>query len=293
MINFMRFKLLYFLISLVVIVPGVFSLLRYGLNLSIDFTGGSLLEIRSSGETTQNLNFDQVQNNVKDLWQISSTQSASSGSLLIKGVEIANEQKEQVVASLSSEFGAVEVLRFERVGAVISGELIKKTVTGIVLVAGAILWFVARQFKQWKFGVAAILAMLHDSLVLLGVFSILGKTSGVQVDVLFVTALLTTLSFSVHDTIVVFHRIRELMTSSPKEKIENVLNLAITQTLSRSINNSVTIFTTLLSLTLLGGSTIHYFALALFIGSVTGTFSSSFTAVPLLLVLSKVKKTSH
>ena len=125
--------------------------------------------------------------------------------------------------------------------------------------------------------------MLHDSLILIGAFSLLGHFFDVEVDVLFVTALLTTLSFSIHDTIVVYDRIRELKRKHPRSGLEEIANAAVLETLSRSINNSMTIIIMLLSLVVLGGDTIRWFSVALLIGAITGTYSSTFTAVPLLL----------
>ena len=132
--------------------------------------------------------------------------------------------------------------------------------------------------------------MFHDSLVLLGVFSLLGHFRGIEVDTLFVTAMLTTLSFSVHDTIVVYDRIRELRHKYPRIDLDSLANVAVVETLGRSLNNSLTIILMLLVLVLLGGQSIHYFALALLVGSITGTYSSSFTAVPLLLCWPEKKK---
>ena len=146
------------------------------------------------------------------------------------------------------------------------------------------------QFNELKYGVSAILAMFHDSLVLLGVFSLLGHFYHVEVDMLFVTALLTTLSFSVHDTIVVYDRIRELRGRYSKYSLTSLINTAITETLSRSINNSVTIIIMLAALAMLGGDTIRWFSAALLIGAVTGTYSSTFTAAPLLLLWEDIKK---
>jgi preprotein translocase subunit SecF len=145
------------------------------------------------------------------------------------------------------------------------------------------------QFKELRFGISAVLAMVHDSLILISAFSWLGFLMGVEVDVLFVTAVMTTLSFSVHDTIVVFDRIRELRRNNPRVEFETLVNTAVLQTLARSLNNSMTIIIMLLALVLLGGDTIRWFAVALLIGAITGTYSSTFTAVPLLLVWEEFK----
>ena len=163
-------------------------------------------------------------------------------------------------------------------------ELLAKTLTGVIIAASLIMIYVWIQFSELKYGVSAILAMFHDSLILLGIFSLLGYFYGIEVDMLFVTALLTTLSFSVHDTIVVYDRIRELRGKYPRYSLVSLVNTAVTETLSRSINNSVTIIIMLAALAALGGDTIRWFAVALLIGAITGTYSSTFTAAPLLLL---------
>lgn len=285
MINFMKLRWLYFTLSLIVIIPGIISLQLYGLKPSIDFTGGSLLEL--SAPDGQQLTLERVEAAVQDKMSVGSVQPSGTQQYIIKGSELTNEQKMSVLESLTAEFGNVQELRFERVGATISNELLQKTLVGVAIVAVAITLFVSRQFKEWRYGVSAILAMLHDSLVLIGLFSLFGHFWDVQVDVLFVTALLTTLSFSVHDTIVVYDRIRELRRTHAREKLVTLVNLAVTETLSRSLNNSITIIVMLTSLVLLGGQTIQMFALALLIGAVTGTYSSTFTAAPLLLFWEK------
>ena len=167
--------------------------------------------------------------------------------------------------------------------------MIKKTIIAVVLAAGFILFYVASRFKDKKFGVCAILAMFHDTLILLGSFSILGHFYNVEIDTLFVTAVLTILSFSVHDTVVVYDRIRESSNLFPKVGFKEIVNKAVAETLNRSIINSVTIIFMLLALLLFGGEAIRWFVLALLIGTVSGTYSSTFTAAPLLIAWEEVK----
>ncbi len=279
--RFLRYRLFYFALSLLVIIPGVISLVTVGLRPSIDFTGGTLLELRFL--TTDSITSEQVQQNLGDTFVAESIQSSGENQYLLKGQEITNDQKNTVVAALQA-LSPIEELRFESVGPTLSGELLRKMYTAVGLVAVLITLYVWKQFSQLKYGVSAIVAMLHDSLVLLGVFSMLGYFYGVEVDVLFVTAVLTTLSFSVHDTIVIYDRIRELRRKHPRVSYETVLDSAVLETMSRSLNNSITIILMLLVLTLFGGDSIRLFALALMIGSITGTYSSAFTAVPLLSV---------
>ncbi|MGB9637207.1 MAG: protein translocase subunit SecF, partial [Microgenomates group bacterium] len=198
--NFMRFKWLYFLISAVVIVPGIFSLLRWGLKPSIDFTGGSLLELEFKQFKTNDV--EAVRETLGELKiAYSSVQISDKNRILIKSKPISREDVSSIIGTVAKKVGEKPVeIRFDTVGPILGKELIKKTIIGILLAAGFILLYVWRQFKDPMFGVCAILAMFHDSLVLLGTFSLLGHFAGVEVDTLYVTAVLTILSFSVHDT---------------------------------------------------------------------------------------------
>jgi preprotein translocase subunit SecF len=176
------------------------------------------------------------------------------------------------------------LLRTDTVGPTLGSELLGKALTAAVVSIIAILGYVAYSFKNIKYGVSAIIALFHDLLVVLGVFSMLGKYAGVEIDTLFVTAFLTTMSFSVHDTIVVFDRVREYLRRGDKRSFEDVVDTALTETMNRSIVNSVTIILMLLALVLFGGDTIKYFALALLIGTISGTYSSPFIATPVLIL---------
>jgi preprotein translocase subunit SecF len=283
--NFMKWRWLYFLISLLVIIPGVVSLILFGLKPAIDFTGGSLIEINFTQITEdKELSIASLEEDLKDLYELSSIQQSGDNKVIFKGKHIDNELKNEVLALLNTEYGTVVEERFETVGPSLGKELLNKTLTGVIIAAVLIMVYVWVQFSELKYGVSAILAMFHDSLILLGIFSLLGYFYGTEVDMLFVTALLTTLSFSVHDTIVVYDRIRELKRKYPRYDLVDLVNTAVTETLSRSINNSVTIIIMLSALAMLGGDTIHWFAIALLIGAVTGTYSSTFTAAPLLLL---------
>lgn len=290
--NFMKYRWLFFAISLVVLTPSIFSLIFNGLKPAIDFRGGSLIEVRTTQDSE--LTLEEVQQLAGDVYEIHTVQSLGSNIYGIQGDTISNEQQELVVAQLQEQYGDLEPLGFQSVGATISQELLQKTVAAVILVAGIITLYVWRQFDEIRFGICAILAMLHDSIVLLGAFSLLGYFFGIQVDILFVTALLTTLSFSIHDTIVVFDRVRELSRKNRRANFEEVVNTAVIETLGRSINNSVTIIVMLAALALIGGESIRWFAVALLIGAVTGTYSSTFTAAPLLLlwddIIEKVKR---
>jgi preprotein translocase subunit SecF len=294
--DWMRYKLVYFTVSAAVICMGVYGLVVWGLPLGVDFRGGTIIEYKfekeiSTEEFTKELESEGV--------SVSAIQSTGPQTYLIKLPPVDEDQKLKI-ASVSSrilvedgqeeatpsadvgETTQIEELRFETVGPSVGPELVKKTIYAILIAAGAIMLWVAYQFKSIKFGTSAILAMFHDSFILVGSFAVLGHFMDAEVDFLFVTALLTTLSFSVHDTIVVYDRIRE----SQKEYSDNMYDLAnkaITETMVRSLNNSFTIMFMLAALMLLGGTTIKWFAAALFIGTILGTYSSPFVAVPLLV----------
>lgn len=284
--NFMKWMPIYFALSAIVIGLGIFSMVRWGFQFSIGFTGGSLIEVRYQEATPV---VSTIEETLEELYRLDSViLSPSNNSVLIKGVSIDDATFVAVKTGLEL-LGEYELIRFESVGPVISSELIQKTVAAVMVVSVIILGYLGWQFHELRFGVSAIIAMFHDSLVLLGVFSLLGHFAGIEVDVLFVTAMLTALSFSVHDTIVVFHRIQELKLRFPRAALVDVLNAAVTETMSRSINNSVTIVLMLLALTLLGGESLFAFSLALLIGAITGTYSSPCIAVPLLLVWEKVE----
>lgn len=288
--NLIKFKKIYFLISLTFLIPGLVSLLLFGLKPAIDFTGGSLLELHFLNQEKNNVNEDDFKNNLEQLYEANVVQSSGENKIIIKGKEINNREKDELLLKLEESYGELEVLRFETVGPLLGAELLKKTLMAVFLVASIITFYVWKQFDELKYGICAVLAMLHDSFILIGAFSLLGHFLNVEVDVLFVTALLTTLSFSIHDTIVIYDRIRELKRKHPRSGLEEVANAAILETLSRSINNSMTIIIMLLSLAVLGGDTIRWFVIALLIGAITGTYSSTFTAVPLLLVAEQKKK---
>lgn len=288
MIRFMRYKYLYFLISALVLVPGIFSLAKWGLRLGIDFTGGSLIEVAITAPEGRKVMSSQVEAVITQTGQeVASIQQSGETTFLIRLKPIDSQANNQLQAKLQEEIGPVEEIRFETVGPTLGQELLRKTLVALGVAAGFILLYVAYQFKDKKFGICAVLAMLHDSLVVLGVFSLLGHLLQVEVDTLFVTAVLTTLSFSVHDTIVVYDRIRESRRIFPKAKFEDLVNKAVAETLGRSVNNSMTIIFMLLALYLLGGETTKWFVLALLVGAVSGTYSSTFTAAPLLVVWEK------
>lgn len=257
--NWMKYRWLYLTISLIFLGSGIFGLFKWGLNLGVDFTGGVVAEYRTSEGKIETYKYPNMEDAEKE--------------------KIRQEFKDK----------GWEELRFETVGPSIGPELVKKTIYALSIATGLILLWVAIQFKSIKFGVSAILAMLHDTTILIGGFALLGHFFGAEADFLFVTAVLTILSFSVHDTIVVYDRIREKQKKEGGE-LYNIANSALTETMTRSLNNSFTIMFMLLSLTLLGGETIKWFGVALLIGTIAGTYSSPFVAVPVLVTWDELQK---
>jgi len=280
--RWMKYKWLYFLISSIVIIPGLISLFMFGLKPGIDFTGGSLLEYKFS----KNVNIQEIQKVLTNKgYVVNSLQVSGENTYLLRMPPLDKEKANNIKTILADKFKEnPEEIRFEIVGPTLGRELLIKTIVAIILASGFILSYVAWRFKNAKFGICAILAMFHDSLVMLGSFSLLGHFFGVEVDTLFVTAVLTVLSFSVHDTVVVYDRIRESQKLFPNTSFEDLVDKAVTETLSRSLNNSLTIIFMLIALMLLGGVTIKWFVAALLIGTISGTYSSTFNATPLLVV---------
>ncbi|HLE49372.1 MAG TPA: protein translocase subunit SecF [Patescibacteria group bacterium] len=280
--NWLKYKNINLTLSGFLIIISIISLLKWGLKIGVDFTGGSVIEYKIE----ENFSHEEVVTHAKDKgFDIVSVQNAGNKVYLFKLPPISEDQKSQLTGILNDDLKlkATEQ-KFESVGPAIGVELIKKTVYAMIIATVIILFWIAYQFKNLRFGLSATIATIHDSTILLGSFSILGKFFGAEVDFLFVTAMLTILSFSVHDTIVVFDRIRELKKRSSGDETD-IINTALSQTMVRSLNNSFTILFMLFALVLLGGISVRWFAIALFIGTILGTYSSPFIAVPFYVVL--------
>lgn len=288
MINFMKYRFIYLIISLLVIVPGIVSLVRFGLKPAIDFTGGTMWELQFESHSDQ---LSQKLSGLLTELEITVTATTlTDQTVLVRTSMIDPQNKKKAEQVIQEKIGLFEEKRFETVGPTLGKELLQKTFIGASLAIIGILLYIAYAFKNIRYGVCAIVALFHDVLVVVGSFSLIGHFFGVGVDALFVTAVLTTMSFSVHDTIVVFDRIREYQKRAPHLAFEMIVNRALTETMSRSVNNSLTIIFMLLALFLLGGPTIKWFVFALLIGTVSGTYSSPFVATPVLFMWSTWKK---
>lgn len=288
MIDFMRLKWFYFLLSGLVIVPGVLSLIFFGLKPSIDFTGGTVWEIQLASNQSSVVSSD-----IKAVFErqgfSAEVQESGAQRFTIKTVNLDTAQRSILTSALKEKFGAFADLQFETLGPKFGQELLVKALLAVILATLLIFGYIAYRFKSVDFGIAAISAAVHDVLVVLGTFSLLGHFINVEVDTLFVTAVLTTLAFSIHDTVVVFDRIREIHGKVEGLSQEEIINQAIEETLVRSLNNSLTIIFTLTALFALGGEPIRWFVFALLLGMITGTYSSIFNAAPLLLVLKSLR----
>jgi len=287
MIRFSRWIWLYILISSVVILSGIFSMVRYGFRYSIDFVGGT--------DLSYSLNKNVPMDKVKNIFKVNKieiiTSKISQNVLEVRTKPIDEKQELQLRNSLRKQLSvSIKSLRFETVGPVLGKETMRKTFVASILATLGILLYMSYAFKGLNFALAAILAMIHDFFVVIGTYSLLSHFFGAEVDTMFVTAVLTTMSFSVHDTIVIFDKIREYIKSEGKGNIEYLADKAVTETMVRSVNNSMTIVFMLLALTLLGGSTIRFFVATLLIDTITGTYSSPFIATPILIWLEKRKK---
>lgn len=282
MIKFLKYSPILIIISLLAISFSLYSIVRFGFKFGIDFTGGSLWEINLPASNSQPEIQSFFKSNNLDIYSANST---SNQSLILKTVPIEPAEKVALEQKLLNQNPNFKVLRFESQGPSLGKELIQKTIVGAILAGLAILLYVANAFKDIRFGLGAVIAMIHDIIILTGAFSLFGHLFGAQVDSLFVTALLTTLSASVHDTVVTFDRMRELRQQNLNQSWVEITNLALSQTIVRSLNNSMTIIIMLTSLVALGASATRWFGAALLVGAISGTYSSFAIAVPLVVYL--------
>ncbi len=284
--NIMKLRPIFVIISLILLSSSIFSIIFWGFKPSIDFTGGAVWELNSA-KINEN-NYKEVFS--KNQLELKSINFLGNNNYLLKFNDISLTQKDSLNEGLKELDPEIKELKFESLGPTLGQELLQKTVFAIVLTSLFLFLFIGRRFRDFSFGTSAVLAMLHDTIILMGSFSVLGHFFGAQLDSLFVTAVLTTLSSSVHDTVVTFDRIRELKKQTYQLDWVKLSNQAVTETLTRSINNSMTIIIMLTSLVLLGGDTTRWFASALLIGVICGTYSSIGVAIPLVIFFKKHSK---
>ena len=287
MFNIVGKRYYWFLLSLLVILPGMFSLVTHGLRLGIDFTGGTLWEIQTSKPVTSAELLGVL---ASKGYGDSIIQTSSNNTFLIRMKEIqeGSTVKSQLATAITNQLGPFKEQQMQSVGGTLGTQIGNRAMLAVALASLGILAYIAYAFRNthnpFLYGIAAIIAMLHDVAVVVGIFSILGWVRGTEVDSLFVTALLTVIGFSVHDTIVVFDRVRENLGRRSGRSYDQVVNYSVNQTLVRSLNTSLTVIFTLAALYLFGGTTTRDFVLALLIGIASGTYSSIFNASQILVV---------
>ncbi len=288
MIDIVGRRYLYFLISALVIVPGLLGLIVWGPpTAGIDFTGGSLLEVRfETGQRPEPAEVVRLAEQAGIDGPV--VQTAGEIDLVVRSKPLQDDQRALLLTALEEAAGTVTILRDEHVGPSIGAEVGQRAFGAVALAVIGILAYITYAFRgvphATRYGVAAILAMLHDVLVVITVQVLIGHFFGWEIDSLFLTALLTVIGFSVHDTIVVFDRIRENQRLFRRLPYETIVNHSIVQTMVRSLNTQLTVMLTLLALLLFGGVTMRHFVTILLVGVLSGTYSSIFNAAPILVV---------
>lgn len=294
---------IFFIVSVFFILGSFVAPFIFGFHLSTDFLGGSILEVRYEGERPE---LESARAGLSSLSSVNlgnfSLRPSGGSNMVLRALEI-NPQEKQAVLSSLSENGKYQLTeeRFNSVGPVVGESLKQKSYVAIIAVIFCIVLFITFAFRKvsepvpsWKYGLATIIALAHDVVIPTGVYVLAGSIWGWEIDILFVTALLAILGYSVHDTIVVFDRVREHLKLNNenhiKEDFEVTVGKSLRETMGRSINTSVTIFITLLALFILGSSSTQSFAFILLVGVIAGTYSSIFIASPLLVTLEKMQK---
>ncbi len=290
--HFMEKRRIWFAISILLIIPGVISLFIWKLQLGIDFRGGSLSTYSSTVQVEQGSDTLKSAYDANQL-EIAQIQTDQAGEnelrFFVKSQAVSEDKHRDIVRRLSESDSKMTELSFETIDPQVGADVTKKAVMAIVLASLAIIAYIGLSFRgvpkptsSWQFGIFAVIALLHDVLFIIGFYSIMGHFFGWEVNAEFVTAALTVMGFSVHDTIVVFDRLRENLIKSRGLSFRQAANISVGQTIARSINTSLTVALVLLAIALLGGANIRPFTVTLLIGVVVGTYSSIFVATPLL-----------
>lgn len=285
--NILGKRYTFFGLSLLLIIPGLIIMLTSGIPLSIDFTGGSLLEVSFTGKSPDTSEIITVYDNgnIEDV----QVQTSETGSYIIRSQFLDNDERDAILTSLTESIGQVTVVRFDSVGPSIGEQVTSRGALAVVVSSILVVLFIAWSFRgvenAFRYGICAILAMIHDVAIIFSLTAIGSILWGWEIDSLFLTALLTVIGFSMQDTIVVFDRIRENSNIFRRLEFETLVNHSIVQTLQRSINTQLmTVEFLLLALAMFGGITLREFASILLIGLLSGTYSSIFIAAPILVL---------
>jgi preprotein translocase subunit SecF len=283
-------KKIWFILSGTLLLISVLALIFWQLRLGLDFAGGVLLEV----QTQKTPDISATRDIVKSDGIEATVSSSGDNKVLVKAKDLSADQKSKLEKSLTDKYGKVTEVSYRSVGPTVSNDLVRNSFLAIIIASIFIIFYVAyafrkvsRQISSWRFGVCAIIAHLHDALIVIGLFAILGHFMKVEVDSMFVTAILTVIGFSVHDTIVIYDRIRDNLKKHYGEDLDYIANQSIIEMLPRDIATSFVIILVLLSLYFLGGESTKFFALALIVGMVFGTYSSIFVASTLAVAWQK------
>lgn len=290
--DIIKYRKIYFLVSGILIFASIVALAIFGISFGIDFVGGTLWQLRLTADSQQ-----QATDNVKIFFESElkieniTVYPTESGNFLFRFGNISEDVHQEYLRKLKEKFGEIEEISYETIGPAIGGELKTKAISAIILVLLGISLYVAYAFrkvsypvKSYKYGIITLITLFHDVVISIGLLSFLSWQYGIDFDIKYVVALLVILGFSVHDTIVVFDRIRENLLIGREKDLLIVINDSVNQTITRSINTSLTLVLVLLALFLFGPESLKYFVLVIMVGTIVGTYSSIFIASPLLLV---------
>ena len=281
-------RLLYFAISSILIILSICAIIFIKPKIGIDFSGGTLFEIAFKNDTSKT-KVEEELNNI-DFVTSQKVQSTNTNTYLLRVNSLDKSQIDKLKATLNEKVGEYQEIRLETVGPVVSSDMTNKAIWATIIASICIILYVAYAFRSvpkpansWRFGVCAIAALVHDLIISVGIYTILGYFFGFEIDTLFIVAILTILGYSVNDTIVIFDRIRENLKTHPEYTFTENVNNSNVQSLARSLNTSLTVIIILLALLFLGGDSMKPFISLLLIGVIIGTYSSIFIAPPLLI----------
>ena len=286
--DFVGKRIWFFVLSAIILLPGVvFLIIAPGLKPGIDFTGGSSVMF----EVTDSVSQDELRSVITDIGHPDAIiQQMDDKTFFIRTKELRDDEKDNVIAEVQRRAspGGVELLAFDLVSPVVAAETVLNAFYAVVAAAVGIflyLWWAFRNVPSpFRYGLAAIVALVHDSMIVIGIFAILGELADIEVNTMFLVAILTVIGYSVNDTIVVFDRLRENIILNPNRTLTQNANISIMESMGRSLNTSLTLLFTLLALLLVGGETIRIFLWVLIIGVIAGTYSSIGIATPMLVV---------
>jgi preprotein translocase subunit SecF len=288
MINIIKKRFLFFAISISALLISIIFLLSAGLNIGMDFSGGSRLTVNFEQQVT----IEEVEAELSSIgYGTAIVQKASSDDFIIRTAKLSAAEKETIKTDLAAAFGEFTEKGFEDIPPETAIGTARVAVFGLILAALVVMAYITWAFrampKPFRYGVCAVIALLHDALIVLGIFAILGLTLNLEVNLMFITGILAVIGYSVNNVVVIFDRVRENVKANPGASFEMIVNNSVNQTFSRSINTSLTTTITVLALILFIGSSIESFAWALLIGIIAGTFNSLFVATSLLVVWEK------